>query len=198
MVARKPWRDEEVLKELYIKQEKSLSEIAAHLGCSKQTVLNWIEKFGIETRNTAKEDAEYRDKKTLRRLYVDKGMSLNEVADEIGCAKQTVSKYMKKYGIERRKSNKEKPLKLITNKSGYEYFSGYSDGRPFNVRHHRLIAVATGKLTPSEFVRGEKNIHHKNGVPWDNRHENIEPLAIDKHAKVHDKERNRDNQGRYN
>jgi hypothetical protein len=40
----------------------------------------------------------------LRKMHWDKGMTLGAIATELGCHEWTVSKYMKKYGVERRDS----------------------------------------------------------------------------------------------
>jgi len=50
----------------------------------------------------------------------------------------------------------------------------------------------------------DKDVHHNNGIPWDNRPENIEPIPKEEHAKLHTEnkdysfleEMNRDENGR--
>ena len=46
----KKWQDKDVLKELYKQQQLSQETIAGHLGTSQETVSNWLEIHGIETR----------------------------------------------------------------------------------------------------------------------------------------------------
>lgn len=45
-----PWRDEEILLELYQNQGLSTAEIGERLGCDRVTVWNWLRRFGIPTR----------------------------------------------------------------------------------------------------------------------------------------------------
>lgn len=47
----KLWREEEILRELYIKKPRSTREIGEMLGCSDVTIRNWLEHFGIERRS---------------------------------------------------------------------------------------------------------------------------------------------------
>lgn len=45
-----PWRDEELLRELYLDRKWSMEKIGRAFDCSSGTVDYWIKKFGIETR----------------------------------------------------------------------------------------------------------------------------------------------------
>jgi len=46
-----PWRDEGTLRRLYHGEGLSQSEIGNRLGCSKTTVLRWMDKHGVEARD---------------------------------------------------------------------------------------------------------------------------------------------------
>lgn len=45
-----PWRDEEVLRQLYLEHSLSLRQIASQLDCHHSTIYKWIERFQIPTR----------------------------------------------------------------------------------------------------------------------------------------------------
>ena len=45
-----PWQDEELLRELYVEDERSVRDIASLLGCHHSTVHNWLCRFDIPTR----------------------------------------------------------------------------------------------------------------------------------------------------
>jgi hypothetical protein len=47
MPSERPWRDEETLEESYSRHH-SIRKVAEELGCGKETVRNWMVKFGIE------------------------------------------------------------------------------------------------------------------------------------------------------
>lgn len=57
-------------------------------------------------------------------------------------------------------------------------------GKGRRVRVHRLIAIAKG-TDPNKVFSGDYDIHHLNGVKFDNRPENIEVIRHDKHAELH-------------
>lgn len=50
-----PWRDEELLREMYENRGMSLSEIAEELNTGSTTIHRWVRRFGIET-NQASDD----------------------------------------------------------------------------------------------------------------------------------------------
>ena len=193
-----PWRDEDTLRQKYCVEEKSLSQIADELDCSHKTVKNWLDKFGIETRPApgSKERA-YHDEELLSELYVDEGLSTLEISRKLGCSKYSVQKWMKRYGIETRKSNQEKPPQFHTTKSGYEQIRHCNNDGVKYVTVHRLIAVAHGLLDPADFTNREINIHHKNRIPWDNRPENLQPIEHADHAKRHYPERELNDKGQF-
>lgn len=49
-MTKKPRITEEQLTQLYVKEEKSIKEIADHLECGWITVRNYMKKYGIEQR----------------------------------------------------------------------------------------------------------------------------------------------------
>jgi len=65
----------------------------------------------------------------------------------------------------------------FTGSNDYMYFRGVrnSDYVPI----HRLVAVAEYGFDAVV----DKEIHHKNGMPWDNRPENLEPLSKEEHRR---------------
>ena len=50
-----PWRNEQLLRELYIDKKKSTVEIADRFGCDTTTILNWMGRFEIPTRTAYKD-----------------------------------------------------------------------------------------------------------------------------------------------
>lgn len=73
---------------------------------------------------------------------------------------------------------------LFTDRRGYEYWTGSEiiDDKG-QVYVHRLVAVAEhGFDDVSNAI-----VHHKNGVPWDNRPENLEVMTQSEHVRRHHK-----------
>lgn len=89
-----PWKDPDVLHELYVECRMTQPEIADELGCGDSTVSNWIRRLDIKR--------PWEDESTLRELYEDRGMSQSQIADELDCSVSTVEKHMTKHGIQGR------------------------------------------------------------------------------------------------
>ena len=75
-------------------------------------------------------------------------------------------------------------ITLRTGKRGWEYFRytepgniHWNDG--VDINHHRLLA----DLWLDEDIDG-KVIHHKSGIPWDNREDNLEVLTAQEHGRI--------------
>lgn len=47
-----PWRDKKILEELYVERELSTCEISNKFGCSPTTICYWMEKYGIDRRES--------------------------------------------------------------------------------------------------------------------------------------------------
>lgn len=125
----------------------------------------------------------WQDKPTLERLYVDEGLSSRDVADRLGTSKTTILKWLRRHGIERDDANQDKPP-AFEMRGPYESWSTHDGEAKRRVYVHRLVAVAEHGF---DAVVGN-DTHHKNGVPWDNRPSNIEPIDPAEHGRLHSHE----------
>lgn len=91
----KPWRDEDILHELYIEEGLTLVEVSNRLGCNKGTVCKWVEKLDV------REDDSWKDEKTLRTLFVERGLSIPEIANQFGTTRGTIHYWLDEFGIEK-------------------------------------------------------------------------------------------------
>lgn len=177
-MATKPWHNAERLRELYIDERLDLQEIADRWGCSKDTVWRWKNKHGIKQ--------PWKCEGTLKELYVDKQLSMADIADELGCNKQTVKNWLDKHGIETRDASfRRNPgsFGIYLNNWGHVHINHSYKGEQWSVFAHRLLALVEHDI---ESLKG-KEVHHKNGIPWDNRPENLEVVTKAEHsAKHHD------------
>lgn len=103
----KPWRHEAILRELYVDQRLSLREAAERLDCSPTAVRDWLDKYGIERRDTSAAygitaDSPLRDEDELRELYLDQRLSQKEIAKQLDCHKSAVLRWLDRFGIETR------------------------------------------------------------------------------------------------
>ena len=177
------YRDEETLYNLYVDKRLDQSEIADKFDVSQGTISKWIDRHDIVR--------PLNDADLLREMYYERGMSLSEIASEIECWKGSVAKAMERHGIDTRTSSKDKLPTPRTNSYGHECWNYQLDGTNYSIYVHRLLAIAK---YGTERVKG-KDVHHINGVPWDNRPENIELLSRGEHNKEHIP--NRDDRGRF-
>jgi transposase len=88
-----PWRDRDFLEWAYHERGLSPRMIAYALGVSKSHITVYLERYGMTRK--------HRHEPTLRRLYVEQGLSAEEIAarDEFDCSPTTVRKYLARYGL---------------------------------------------------------------------------------------------------
>jgi len=131
----------------------------------------------------------YHDANVLRRLYHNEKKSIPEIAKSFGVSYRTIWNWMDKHNIERReRSERSKLSKLkqpahykFQNSKGYECWHTQLDGEKYYVSVHRLLAVSEYGY---DAVCG-KDVHHDNGVKFDNRPSNITLIDKGKHGSVH-------------
>jgi len=119
----------------------------------------------------------WQDKEVLVELYQRQGLTMQEIADHLGCSKGTIHRWMRRHDIESKKQGRASGIMLKQHVRGYEYFMETRDGQTAKVYVHRLCALAW-------FGKVGEHVHHKNGVPWDNREENIKNMQASEHAKL--------------
>lgn len=132
----------------------------------------------------------WRRKDTLRRMYVKDEMSAIEIADELGSTVDTVYKWMERHGIDRRnleeaaleRDDEGAWITHYYDSDGYEVCQASTsedyDGR---ITIHRLVAIAEGADPHEVMGQSGLDVHHINGIPWDNRPSNLEPVDNAKH-----------------
>lgn len=146
----------------------------------------------------------YHDEETLRELYVDREMTTREIADHFGCSNGTISKWLNRHEIETRENweagveaaaeaNRVERVKLRTfdaeSVDAYEYWAENvweGDERTNKIVYvHRLLAVAEYGFD----AVCDMDVHHDNGIPWDNRPENVVPVDKSDHGTYHTNQR---------
>lgn len=106
----------EQLENLYVKQGLSLNKIAKKIGCNSTTILNTMENFGIKRKPNNFNKINI-PKETLKELYLDKKLSLNQIAKQLDLTQITVLRRLKEAGIERRPAYRKKifvPKEVLT------------------------------------------------------------------------------------
>lgn len=177
----KPRVSKEKLRRLYHYQGLSQREVAERVDCTPKTLRRWFDEYGIESRGEGR-DVQYKqlqDKEWLYKQFYQKDRSTKEIADELGTYSGRVSQWLKKHDM----SPTEHPY--IGYNDGYLEIHTSFERENLYAQVHRLCAVAW--FGYDEVVG--KEVHHKNGIPWDNREENLEPLTQSEHMSLHAKER---------
>ena len=132
-------------------------------------------------------DKPYRKERVLRELYHEKELSLAEVATKLGCCRQTVRRWMKQHGLERRTEGGQRTERATFSHDGggHELWTAREpDGSTAGVYVHQLTAIANGS-DASEVFADENVVHHGNNIAFDNRPENITVVSRTQHRQIH-------------
>lgn len=133
----------------------------------------------------------WRDESVMRELYIERELSINQIADELPCGATCVRNWLNNHDIPIRSISQAKIIRegnkynapLRMNAEGYEVFwTSQQDGNKC-VWHHRLMMVAEHGF---DALYG-MDVHHKNEIQWDNRPENLELVPTGKHRGQHSK-----------
>jgi IS30 family transposase len=90
--------------ELYENQRWTLQQIAEHLGVTKQAIHSRLKRAGIETRPYGPRPVQI-EKDDLHVLYVQKGLSIKEVAKRLNSTPGKIVYAMRRYKIQGRRPN---------------------------------------------------------------------------------------------
>jgi len=89
---------EEILKRLYVTEQRSTTEIAKIFRCSSRTIRIRCKKYGIKLRPKGRRIKEL-DKSVLQKLYVKEGKQTKKIAEIFSCSPGTVRNRCLRYGI---------------------------------------------------------------------------------------------------
>ncbi len=88
------------LKKLYVKESKSIREIAEILGCSKDMVYRSLQDYGIERRNHRVKRSRLQDYELAFLKKEIKRKGYNQLANELKVHNTTLRRYMEKMKLQ--------------------------------------------------------------------------------------------------
>lgn len=126
-------------------------------------------------------DRPWTDEELIRQRYFEL-KSTTRVAEEFGCVRETVRKWLEHFDIDRKFGNGYRPLTASLDSSGYQRFHNSDHDVLFL---HHLVAIAHGADPHTVFGDDDVHVHHLNGLSWDNRPENLELRGAAEHLRQH-------------
>lgn len=154
--------------------------------------------LGLSTHFRYKHPNEHRiPEQKLEELYAT-GMSMREVADELNTSKGSVQVAFDTYDLDARDSYRDDlypprhRFDKVSDSVGHEYevIETSINYKSYSVLIHRLIAIAHGKLYPSDLRDFDTVVHHKSEHGLDNRPDNLRVMDRGDHQSMHVKQRN--------
>lgn len=106
------------LQKLYVKQGLTAEATAQELGASKNGVINALHRFDLPVRDGRGNPNPALKKETLRRLYIKKKLSIEEISGKLGTSRAGVYSALKRFGIKTRSQSKAARLR-----GGFEHFN---------------------------------------------------------------------------
>ena len=169
---------EETLKELYLNQELTMSEISKILDVSVGSVCNYARKYGLERKKFTDKSRLKMSNSLKGRTSSRKGILLSdETKKKMSESHKGLKRNPSKYGGHRKRRQ-----------DGYIYV--YVPDHPNSSKDGYVmehILVMEEKI--GRYITRNEVVHHKNKKRDDNRIDNLELMTVKAHASFHLKER---------
>lgn len=178
------WMKEANLRQKYIKEKMSISDIANHYSKKKQAIRYYIEKHEIPRRDKGgkRKDLPYKDPEILYREYYERGKDGYELAEQWDCPPNAVYYHLKKHEI----PTPETDIAEKYTPGDYEYIKTQDEkGNKRFFPLHRLVAYAHGELDGESVFDYDTVIHHKDEITWNNSPNNLVSMARSEHTELH-------------
>ena len=154
-------QDAEIVREKYHGEGMTTDELTEEFDCSRGTVINYLDRHDIERRpqgNPRQQDIEYdrlKDAEWMLEHYWGEYWRIKDIADEIGCSRWLVRKWLGKHDIEVRPRGSYKGER-------HHNFKGYPDEGDYKGEYWRKTREAALERADYECERcGMDNDAHK-------------------------------------
>jgi len=210
----KQYHNEAWLREQYVVEGRSTTDIAEECDVTATTISDWLHRHDIGTRSqreAQQPDGQYTNRKWLHKQYVKEERSMADIASTCDVTPAVILKWLRRFGIKTRQAtahSTQKPLGITNEKGEFGDFPGgyrkvmnswMSDGeREYqSIYIHQLLAISEGADPKQVFSDGKYHVHHKNGIRWDNRPDNLEFTTREEHMRHHNTNRERTETGEW-
>lgn len=158
MSSMKNYKNEEVLRKLYLEKKLSIRNIAKNFNVDPQVIWYFAKKFKIPLRQSrGKSKEKFKISKTdLENLYLKKKLTAKEIANKFGIkSHKTVLLKLIKHGISRRTKSEvstkypKKPFSADLKEKAY--LLGLRIGDLWATWHRKLIQVETVSTRPEQY-----------------------------------------------
>jgi len=129
------------LEELYWNKNLSIAKIASIFDCSITMVHYWLLKYELKRRKKLMRGLKI-TKDILMELYVNRKLSLNEIAKKFGCNGTNILYWLKKFGIKRRPANQNYihiPRETLKQLYWKKNLTTSEIARKFGIKHGRTV-----------------------------------------------------------
>jgi predicted DNA-binding protein YlxM (UPF0122 family) len=100
---KKVFISKQILKKLYYHDKMSTGEIGKLYHCSHATILNRMKVYGIQRRSKlGLRKPIFISKERMKELYLEKKLSISQIARKMKCSRWPLQKLLKKYKIKPR------------------------------------------------------------------------------------------------
>ena len=182
------YRDPDWLERELYEKGREAKDVAQQFGITESAIHYWVDKHDLARRSSSvPEDAEetYRNPEWHREMHWDRSLTRKEMAERAGVKESTIINWASRLGVPTRYGSTG-PAKFRTREStGHETWRSMRHVSDARVAVHQLLAISEGADPRKIFSNGQYHVHHRNGIPWDNRPANIEVLSREEHARRH-------------
>lgn len=127
----------DTLENLYVKQKLSIAQIAQKLECSTQPIHRTLKEYKIPIRNLTEACTKiFVSEKQLKQWYLEEKLSMQQIADKLGCTHSAIVHKFKRFDIVSRGClGIRKPLKIKKEGLTYHYNRGLSLDKIAKIYH---------------------------------------------------------------